>query len=478
MRKFLYAGPLLGMLLLAGCGSGADTPVQASGQIQAKEVNVASELTGRVLEVVVDEGDTVQAGDVLFRLEGTLLEAERRAAEADAASARAAVRTAQNALDTARAEYQRILEQVLAQDEATRLQDWFKQDPKQFEQPGWYFSRQEQIDGAQIQVDLAAKQVEGAQRRLEALIESASGAAVTAAEQRLLQARLAYSITQEVRRRAANSTTSDEPVGRFNLANCGKNDRYVVDPPQLTNVLYPCVGNVELKSAGNSMHDAAERELDDAQAEYDEMLGTQAADDVLQARADVAVARERYYTALDVLRSLQTGDQAPEVRAAEGAVKQAEAILDQAESAAEAAQARLDLIAAQIEKLTVRAPTDGVVLVRSVEAGEIQQATAPALTIGQLDQLKVTVYIPEGEYGRIHVGDAAMLEVDSFADATFSAKVARIADRAEYTPQNVQTKEGRQTTVYAVELSVENPDGKLKPGMPTDVTFRAREAGT
>ena len=44
-------------------------------------------------------------------------------------------------------------------------------------------------------------------------------------------------------------------------------------------------------------------------------------------------------------------------------------------------------------------------------------------------------------------------------------------DQAEFTPQNVQTTEGRQTTVYAVELSVDNPDGKLKPGMPVDVDF-------
>jgi hypothetical protein len=51
------------------------------------------------------------------------------------------------------------------------------------------------------------------------------------------------------------------------------------------------------------------------------------------------------------------------------------------------------------------------------------------------------------------------------------AVVTRIADQAEYTPRNVQTQEERQTTVYAIELEVSNPDGKLKPGMPVDVTF-------
>jgi hypothetical protein len=49
--------------------------------------------------------------------------------------------------------------------------------------------------------------------------------------------------------------------------------------------------------------------------------------------------------------------------------------------------------------------------------------------------------------------------------------VIRIADQAEFTPRNVQTEEGRRTTVFAVELAVDNPDGKLKPGMPADVMF-------
>lgn len=66
----------------------------------------------------------------------------------------------------------------------------------------------------------------------------------------------------------------------------------------------------------------------------------------------------------------------------------------------------------------------------------------------------------------------ATLSVDSFPNETFTALVTRVSDKAEFIPQNVQTKEGRQTTVYAIELSVDNVDGKLKPGMPADVIFK------
>ncbi len=95
-----------------------------------------------------------------------------------------------------------------------------------------------------------------------------------------------------------------------------------------------------------------------------------------------------------------------------------------------------------------------------------------AMTIGQLEDLTVTVYIPEDRYGRINLGDEAEVTTDSFPGMVFIAHVTRIADRAEYTPRNVQTQEERRTTVFAIELKVEDLEGDLKPGMPVDVEFR------
>jgi HlyD family secretion protein len=55
--------------------------------------------------------------------------------------------------------------------------------------------------------------------------------------------------------------------------------------------------------------------------------------------------------------------------------------------------------------------------------------------------------------------------------------VTRISDKAEFTPQNVQTNEPRQTTVYEVQLTIDNMDGKLRPEMPVDVTFASQASG-
>jgi HlyD family secretion protein len=162
---------------------------------------------------------------------------------------------------------------------------------------------------------------------------------------------------------------------------------------------------------------------------------------------------------------LQTGADSPAVIASAKS-------LDQAKSALSQAEASLALIEAQIAKLTVNAPLDGVILNRNVEPGEFVQPGAVAMTMADLSNLTITVYIPEDRYGLISLGQAAEVKVDSFPDMTFTATVVHIADQAEFTPRNVQTVEGRSATLYAIKLNVQDPEGKLKIGMPADVVFK------
>jgi HlyD family secretion protein len=111
-------------------------------------------------------------------------------------------------------------------------------------------------------------------------------------------------------------------------------------------------------------------------------------------------------------------------------------------------------------------------LTRSVEIGEFLQPGTTAFVLGELSNLTITVYVPEDRYGQLALGQQATVTVDSFLGIIFTATVIQIADKAEFTPRNVQTMEGRSSTVYAIRLSVDNPDGKLKIGMPADVVFK------
>lgn len=451
---------------------GNDTSaLTASGSIEAIMVNVSPEMSGRVAEVLVEEGGSVKMGDPLLRLDDSLLTSQRAVANAQVDSAIAGAQAAQNGLQTAQSQYQITLEAALAEGKSTRLQDWFS-DPDLFEQPGWYYTREEQIQAVQVQVQKAQKAMEDAQADLTGLSQSLKQSDFLKAEQRLLDVRLAYLIAQTVNNRAQNSATADTPVGLYNRTHCGTNQGYFVENARLTNQIYRCAGDEHLANAGRTLYYDARAELEDSQKVYNELLTSETADQVLEARAKVSVAQERYYSALDYLRDLQTGDQSTAIDAAQGVVDQAQAAVDQAQKAVQQAQANLDLLDVQIAKLVVYAPIDGVVLTRNVEPGEFLQPGAAALTLGDLNNITITVYVPEDRYGQITLGQQAVVTVDSFPGETFTAEVVHIADEAEFTPRNVQTVEGRSSTVYAIKLKVIDSEGALKIGMPADVLFQ------
>jgi HlyD family secretion protein len=136
------------------------------------------------------------------------------------------------------------------------------------------------------------------------------------------------------------------------------------------------------------------------------------------------------------------------------------------------AEASLALIDTQISKLTVTSPSEGVILTRAIEPGEVVMPSATLLTLARLSDLTITVYVPEDRYGELSIGQAAQVTADSFAGETFSGTVINISGQAEFTPRNVQTTAGRKATVFAIKLSLTDTNGKLKPGMPADVLFK------
>jgi HlyD family secretion protein len=443
----------------------------ASGVIEAVQVNIAPELAGKVTEVLAEEGQSVSTNDPLLRLDPSLLTAQRDVAVASLDSAKAAGLIGQNTLNIAQAQYQIALEAALGQDKKVRLGDWFSEDQQRFDQPNWYFTRAEQAQAAQTLVDEAGKAMADAKAKLTDIEQSLDKADFLAAEQRLLKARLAYLVNKDVDTRAQNAIVGDAPITRYNLRNCAKDKGYHYDSLNMMNQTHGCTGDEHLTKASETLYNNAKDELDNAQRAYNDLLTTQAARDVLQARADVSVAQERYDTVKDRLNALQTGAQSLGVTAAQRMVDQAQAAYDQSQKAVIQAEANLALLDTEIAKLTVSSPMVGVVLTRNMEPGEFVQPGATAFVLGQLSNLTITVYIPEDRYGEISLGQQATVAVDSFPGVTFKAEVIHIADQAEFTPRNVQTVEGRSSTVFAIKLRVTDSESKLKIGMPADVVF-------
>ena len=96
---------------------------------------------------------------------------------------------------------------------------------------------------------------------------------------------------------------------------------------------------------------------------------------------------------------------------------------------------------------------------------------APQIKLGDLDNLTLTVYVPQDQIGKIELGQPVSVTVDAYPGRTFMGAVKFIASQAEFTPKNVQTKEQRVSMVFAVQVRLPNPDHALKPGMPADAVL-------
>lgn len=145
-----------------------------------------------------------------------------------------------------------------------------------------------------------------------------------------------------------------------------------------------------------------------------------------------------------------------------------------ASAQADVGRGRIAEIEAQLADTRIVAPADGTVMARLVEPGELVAAGRPLATLVNLEELYVRVYVAEREVGRIALGTPARVTVDAYPGDQFASSVSEIAQQAEFTPKEVHMKDEREKLVYAVKLRLENPQGRLKPGMPADARIDIR----
>jgi HlyD family secretion protein len=171
-------------------------------------------------------------------------------------------------------------------------------------------------------------------------------------------------------------------------------------------------------------------------------------------------------------------------QAAEARVKAADESLARLRAGArpqeiDVARARVDAAAAQMATLekavadaTVTAPIAGIVTTTIADVGELVPPRAPLLVITDLDHAWANVYVDEPVVPRLRIGDAATLFTDAGGPG-IQGTISDIAERAEFTPRNVQTADDRSKLVYRVKIAVDNTAGVFKAGMPieADIAF-------
>lgn len=145
---------------------------------------------------------------------------------------------------------------------------------------------------------------------------------------------------------------------------------------------------------------------------------------------------------------------------------------EQAETFYSQAKARLTQAETMKEEAKVRAPWSGVIIDKYVEEGELVSQLVPLFTLGDMKIAKLKIYVPLKEMETIKIGDRVDVKIDAYKDRTFEGKVVYIADKAEFTPKNIQTKDERVKEVFAVEIMLKNDERIFKPGMPADAILK------
>lgn len=441
----------LGLLDEAQAGGG----YSVSGFIEAEEVNVAAEIKGRITRLAVEEGDLVQAGQTLVELDMALLEAQMRQAQAKVATAQAQLAKLEAGVrpeEIAKAEA--AVKQAEAGTEAAHLlwQDalTLRDHPQELDL---------QIEAAQTALQLADLRVE-----------------------------------QAIPLKEAALALNDLQAQQVKIIEEGRNFHFKLPPGFSEGMLPPNVdlrediddaqpgedirahyefpeGTKQQASMGWNLATADEWErwvnLNSAQAAFVDAQTT--LQDLLTLRNDpqaaqvkVAQAEAAYQTAtaqVEVaqaqLEILRAGARPEQIAVAEAAVKQAEA----------------DLAALQVQRdqHTLVAPLTGWVVEQPAHEGEMSTPGATLLTLADLHQMTLTVYVPEPKIGLVSVGQQVDVFVDTFPGQAFTGQINFINDEAEFTPKNVQSKEERVNTVFAVKIKLADETQRLKPGMPADV---------
>jgi membrane fusion protein YbhG len=174
---------------------------------------------------------------------------------------------------------------------------------------------------------------------------------------------------------------------------------------------------------------------------------------------------------------MQRGYRPEEIASAEARYHQAEANLEKMEHGnrredIEQAKAAYAYDLARFRERQVTAPAASIVEVLDVRPGDLIAPNTPVATLLEKDQIYVRIYIPETEFGRIKLGQKAEVRVDSFPNTVFDGEVEQINQQAEFLPRNVQTRQERVHEVFGVKIRINDPAGRVLPGMAADVKLK------
>lgn len=142
------------------------------------------------------------------------------------------------------------------------------------------------------------------------------------------------------------------------------------------------------------------------------------------------------------------------VKTAQAALNVSKAQFDSTENQVETAQAEIDRLNVLIEDAVLKAPMGGRVQYRLAEPGEVLSAGSRVVTILDLENVYMTIFLPAKDIGKIIVGSEARIVLDALPDVVIPAKVSFISSEAQFTPREVETREEREKLMFRVKIRI------------------------
>ncbi|MDW8319884.1 MAG: efflux RND transporter periplasmic adaptor subunit [Armatimonadota bacterium] len=438
--------------------------ILASGTIEAIEVDVSAKVSGRILKLLVDEGDTVQAGQVIALLDGREIQAQ--------------VVQAQGAYEAARARLAELLrgarEEEIRQARASLAQAQAAADGarRTLETVQEMLAKATELKAQMVSAQTAYEAAENAYRQAKAKLELVEAGA------RSEQVAQAYATVEQAKAQALNAQQDAEraeslyaggAISKQQLdAAIARRDsaRAALGAAEARLAEILAGARAEEREQARAAEAQARAQLEGARRNL--LVVQELYTDRLPTRQQLELARTQYRTALEGVAAARARLDMLLAGAREETVQAARAQVEQARGALESARAMTDY-------LTIRAPVPGRVILKIAEQGELVTPGMPIVRIANLETVWLKVYVPEPNM-RVKLGDRAEVVVDAYPEKRFEGRVTQIADKPEFTPKNVQTKEERVKLVFGVKITLANPKGELKPGMPADATIFLSEA--
>ncbi len=446
--------------------------IAASGFIEAEQASVTTDLGGRIVAIHADEGDEVEEGQVVVELDDALLLAQIEIAEAELAAAEAQL--AQVKAGT-RPETLAYAEATLRQAETAQAvaQTAWQDAQALVENP-------QEIELALVTAQAQAEVLKFQQKQAAALANAAQVGRDFADEM--------VGIIEDLEPRTewveiGSYLPNELPPGIPLPPDLDDGEYYFQDYKAVVkDGIVTLYKKVRIAVPADKRDEAYYRQATATNQSWLAWVGLAQAQAAYNG-AEQSLAELARQQANPLTLQAQANAAQSQVQIAAAAVEMAQAQLDgyrmgatpeqiaAVEAQVEMARAALDALRVQQDKFILRAPLSGLVLERPVHVGEVARPGSALLTLADLDDVTLTIYVPEDQIGRVQLGQPVSVTVDAYPDRVFRGTVTFIAGEAEFTPKNIQTKEERVSMVFAVKVALPNPDHALKPGMPADAVL-------